>query len=97
MPIMAMAAVVGAGAAVHGGMEARRGRRMAEREAGAQRQYQEQQSAMYSEQQAKLAQKEKRAQQQVNSGIARGNRRRIRGGVFGDTEPTQGITRATLG
>ncbi len=96
VPIMAGAAVVGAGTGIFGAREARRGRKMAEREAGAQRQHQEKQISLYKIEQAALAQKEATAQRKVGEQQARLNRRRIKGGLFGDAE-NSGVVRTTLG
>ena len=93
----AFGGILSGGAAVLGAVEARKGRKNAQNEANAQRAHQESQATLYKAEQAKAADTEARAQGALNKQIARGNRRRIKGGLFGDAEPTQGITRTTLG
>jgi len=93
----AVAAGVALGSAVIGRSQASHAERRAHEFANEQRAHQESQATLYKADQAKAAQREKVAQQRVNQQTARSNRRRVRGGLFGDPQPTQGITRATLG
>ena len=95
--VAAGAAVVGAATGLFGLAGSRKAGKRARIEAESQRVHQEEQSTLYKAEQAKLAQKEARGQEMLNKQIARGNRRRIRGGLFGDVEPTAGIARKTLG
>jgi|SRR6478752_7631565 len=97
MEAIAIGSLLGGGAAVFGASEARKGRKNAEREAGYQREAQARQEGIIAKEQERLSGLEKDARKKLNAGIARGARRRIRGGLFGDSEATPGTLNATLG
>jgi hypothetical protein len=78
----------------------KRAEQAAKNEGNAQRQMIEQHQAQIRGEQARLEQNIAGAQAKVNIGQARANRRRIRGGIFGDNlqqQQPQGILNARLG
>lgn len=97
MPLMAFGSLLGGGAAVMGAMEAGSARRSAERQAGAQMQRQQQRDQQLSAEQGRLAREESESRKRLNQGVARSGRRRIRGGLFGESEQTPAPSTTTLG
>jgi uncharacterized protein HemX len=93
----AIPAVISGGAALLGINEQRKARRAGERAANEQRAHQQQQEATIRKESDRLNAEIARTQRKVNVGAARANRSRIRGGIFGESEPTQRTSTATLG
>ena len=90
-------ALIGGGSAIFGANESRKARKSAEREAGYQREAQTKQANELRAEQARLDTEQKAAKKKLNQGLARSNRARIRGGLFGEGEQTPGKISATLG
>ena len=90
-------ALIGGGSAVYGGIESRKSRKVAEREAGYQREAQAKQANELRSEQARLDSEQAAARKKLNAGLARGNKARIRGGLFGEGEQTPGKLSTTLG
>ena len=90
-------AVISGGAALLGVNEQRRARKGAERAASEQRAHQAQQEGTLKKESDRLNSEIEKTQRRVNAGQARANRARIKGGIFGESEPTQRNTSATLG
>ena len=93
----AIPAVIGGAAALMGVREQRKARKGAEREAGQQREFQAQQEATVRKESDRLNAEIAKTQRRVNAGQARSNRSRIRGGIFGESEPTPRNITPTLG
>lgn len=90
-------AVISGGAALLGARAQRKAGRAAERAAGEQREFQNRQEATLKKESDRLNAEIARTQRKVNAGAARANRARIRGGIFGEAEPTQRANTPTLG
>lgn len=75
----------------------RQARRQANRQANEQRDMHRAQEARIRDESGRLNAEIKKNQDRVNKGIARSNRARIKGGIFGEAEPTQTGVRGTLG
>lgn len=95
--VIAGAALLGAGAATYGAVDSHRGRKKAEHEAAQARAAQEEESKKIKAEQDRLAKVAADERKKLNQGIARAGKRRIKGGLFGDNEPTPSSVSATLG
>ena len=95
------AAAVGLGitgvSALYGAAQTRKAGKRANREAYAQEQATTQERQKTAKDQALLSQKVDQQQRKIAAGQARANRSRLRGGVFGESEPTTRNLNATLG
>lgn len=94
---VAIGSLLGGGAAILGAREARKGRKEASRQADQALGEANRQSAVLEGEQKRLNMEQEETRKKINQGIARGNKRRIRGGLFGEGEPTPGKLSTTLG
>ncbi len=88
---------IAGGSALLGVNEQRKARKAGQRAANEQRAFQSEQQATLKKESDRLNAEIAKTQRRVNAGQARANRSRIRGGIFGESEPTQRATSSTLG
>jgi hypothetical protein len=81
----------------YGAHESSKATRHAGRAANQQREYQARQDAQIQSEQAKMNKSMAQQQRKIEAGQARSNRRRIKGGIFGDSDTTPKPTTPTLG
>ena len=95
--VAAGSAIIGGATAIYGANEAKKGRKAATKASNEAMAFQAEQTTKADAAQAKLSQQQAEEKKKINQGIARAGRRRIRGGLFGDSEATPGSVSATLG
>lgn len=88
--------VTGVGS-IYGASQARKGAKHAKREARAFEEQLGETRTRVAKEQDTLSKKIEQQQRKVAAGQARANRSRLRGGVFGESEPTQRTLNPTLG
>ena len=88
--------LVGA-SALYGAAQTRKAGKRANREAYAQEQLIGEERKKTAAEQTSLSKKVEQQQRKIAAGQARANRSRLRGGVFGESEPTTRNLNATLG
>ncbi len=94
---IAAGALASGGAAIFGANEARKGRKDAKKEMESARQEQSRANQRLETERKRLADESLAEKKRLNAGIARSGRRRIKGGLFGESEKTMGPVSSTLG
>src|SRR6266516_1285913 len=83
-------AALGVGAGLFGSGRKQQKKAVQQQEGAANRQVYENQQKLVRAEQERTTKQLQGAQAKINEGIARNNRRRIRGGIFGDADVKQG-------